>query len=67
MIVMKDAHPVAARAAEPVPEGDIVAMLVMIDYLIAEIGQIDAMSAQCLVLARKSLTEAVADSLVKAH
>jgi hypothetical protein len=50
-----------------IPERDVVAMLVMIDYLIAEISRIDAMSAQCLMLARKSLTEAVADTLVKAH
>jgi hypothetical protein len=67
VIVMKDTHPAASPAADPVPETDIVAMLVMIDYLIAEVGRIDAMSAQCLVLARKSLTEAVADSLVKTH
>jgi hypothetical protein len=50
-----------------IPERDVVAMLVMIDYLIAEISRIDVMSAQCLMLARKSLTEAVADALVKAH
>jgi hypothetical protein len=64
---MKDTYPVAPPAAGPIPETDIVAMLVMIDYLIAEVGRIDAMSAQCLMLARKSLTEAVADSLVKTH
>ena len=64
---MKNADPVAPRAAEPISEGDVVAMLVMIDYLIAEISRIDLMSAQCLMLARKSLTEAVADSLVRAH
>ena len=52
---------------ERIPERDILAMLAMIDYLIAEIGRIDPMSAQCLVLARKSLTEAVGVSLVKAH
>jgi hypothetical protein len=50
-----------------IPERDVVAMLVMIDYLIAEISRIDVMSAQCLMLARKSLTEAVAETLVKAH
>jgi hypothetical protein len=64
---MKTSEPVAPPAAEPIPEGDVVAMLVMIDYLIAEIGRIDVMSAQCLMLARKSLTEAVADSFVKTH
>ena len=64
---MENQHPVEPRAAEPIPERDVVAMLVMIDYLIAEISRIDLMSAQCLMLARKSLTEAVADTVVKAH
>jgi hypothetical protein len=64
---MENRHPVGPRAAEPIPERDIVAMLVMIDYLIAEISRIDPMSAQCLMLARKSLTEAVADAVVKTH
>jgi hypothetical protein len=52
---------------EPVPERDLLAMLAMLDYLIAEIARIDAMSAQCLMLARKSLADAVAEGLVKAH
>jgi hypothetical protein len=64
---MENPSPVAPQAAKPVPEGDIVAMLVMIDYLIAQISQIDVMSAQCLKLARKSLTEAVGDAYAKAH
>ena len=53
--------------SEVVPERDVLAMLAMLDYLIAEIAQVDAMSAQCLILARKSLTDAVADALVRAH
>jgi len=52
---------------EIVPERDILAMLAMLDYLIAEIAHVDAMSAQCLMLARKSLTDAVADALVRTH
>jgi hypothetical protein len=52
---------------ERIPERDIVAMLAMLDYLIAEISRIDVMSAQCLMLARKSLAEAVAEVLVKAN
>jgi hypothetical protein len=52
---------------ECIPERDILAMLAMLDYLIAEISRIDTMSVQCLILARKSLSEAVAGSLVKAH
>ena len=52
---------------ERIPERDIVAMLTMLDYLIVEISRIDLMSAQCLILARKSLAEAVADSLVRAN
>jgi len=67
VIVMANPHPVDPQAAEPIPERDIVAMLVMIDYLIAEVSRIDLMSAQCLMLARKSLTETVGDALVKAH
>jgi hypothetical protein len=50
-----------------VPERDVLAMIAMIDYLVAEVSRIDAMSAQCLVLARKSLAETVADALVRAH
>ena len=53
--------------AERIPEQDIVALLGMLDYLIAEVATVDAMSAQCLILARKSLVEVVAASLVKAH
>jgi hypothetical protein len=66
-MVMANPHLIELKPAEPIPERDVVAMLVMIDYLIAEISRIDVMSAQCLMLARKSLTEAVADALVKAH
>jgi len=52
---------------EVIPERDIVALLTMLDYLIAEISKIDVMSAQCLILARKSLVELVAETLVKPH
>jgi hypothetical protein len=64
---MEHSHSVEPRDAESIPERDLVAMLVMIDYLIAEISRIDLMSAQCLMLARKSLTAAVGDAPVKAH
>lgn len=62
-------NPNRIDTAEPdrIPERDIVAMLTMLDYLIVEISRIDVMSAQCLMLARKSLAEAVADALVRAH
>ena len=56
-----------AHEMELIPERDIVAMLGMLDYLIAEIGKIDMMSAQCLVVARKSLSETVAEAFVKAN
>jgi len=52
---------------ERIPERDVVAMLAMLDYLIAEVARIDTMSTQCLLLARKSLAEAVADALVMTH
>ena len=60
-------NPHFAAMPEQIPERDIVAMLTMLDYLIAEISKIDTMSAQCLMLARKTLGEAVADALVKAN
>ena len=62
-------NPNRLDTAEPerIPERDIVAMLTMLDYLIVEISRIDVMSAQCLMLARKSLAEAVADALVRAN
>jgi len=53
--------------AEPIAESEIVSLVAMLDYLIVEIGKVDAMSASCLLLARKSLLEAVAEALVKAH
>jgi hypothetical protein len=64
---MDHTHLAEAEECERIPERDILAMLAMIDYLIAEISRIDAMSAQCLILARKSLTDAVGESFVKAH
>jgi hypothetical protein len=60
-------NPQFADMPDQIPERDIVAMLTMLDYLVAEISKIDAMSAQCLMLARKTLAEAVADALVKAN
>jgi hypothetical protein len=53
--------------AAPIAERDIVSLVAMLDYLIREISKVDAMSASCLLLARKSLLEAVAEALVKAH
>lgn len=64
---MQDPRPLDTHDSVLIPERDIVAMVAMLDYLIAEISKIDAMSAQCLILARKSLTEAVGDALIKAH
>jgi hypothetical protein len=53
--------------AGPIAERDIVSLVAMLDYLIGEISKVDTMTASCLLLARKSLLEAVAESLVKAH
>jgi hypothetical protein len=55
------------HAPEFIPERDVIAMLGMLDYLIAEVGRIDDMSAQCLVVARKSLAEKVAEAFKKAN
>jgi hypothetical protein len=67
VIAMENPHRVDLPGLQPIPERDVVALLTMLDYLIIEISRIDTMSAQCLMLARKSLAEAVAESLVKAH
>jgi hypothetical protein len=64
---MENPNRVDPPQPEPVPERDVLAMLAMLDYLIAEIAGVDALSAQCLILARKSLADAVADALVKTH
>ena len=48
-------HIDAGADTEATSEGDIRAMLSMIDYLIARTGQIDEMSTRLLVMARQSL------------
>jgi hypothetical protein len=67
VIAMENPNRIDPLPPEPVPERDVLAMLAMLDYLIAEIARVDAMSAQCLMLARKSLTDAVAEALVRTH
>jgi hypothetical protein len=64
---MDTPHRVDTLEPDLIPEHDILALFAMLDYLIAEIAKIDAMSTQCLILARKSLVEAVAEALVRAH
>jgi hypothetical protein len=56
-----------SQEPEAIAEHDILSMLAMLDYLVAEIGKFDVMAAHCLLLARKSLLDAVGDSLVTAH
>jgi hypothetical protein len=48
-------------------EHDVVAIVAMLDYLIAETSRFDAMSAHCLALARKSLIEAVPAAFARPH
>jgi hypothetical protein len=64
---MEEPHCPGWPEAEPIAERDIVSLIAMIDYLIGEIGKVDTMTASCLLLARKSLLEAIADALVKMH
>jgi hypothetical protein len=52
---------------EPIAERDVLSLVAMLDYLICEVAKVDAMSVGCLLLARKSLLEAVADTLVRTH
>jgi hypothetical protein len=49
------------------PERDVIAMLAMLDYLITEVGRIDELGAQCLALARQSLSEAATGAVPKPH
>lgn len=53
--------------AERIAERDILSLVAMLDYLIGEIAKVDTMSVSCLLLARKSLLEAVAEALVRTH
>ena len=46
---------------------NVVAMLAMLDYLISEVSRIDETSAQCLVLARQSLSDAATGAFPKPH
>jgi hypothetical protein len=55
------------RGSNEIAERDILSLVAMLDYLVVEVGKVDAMSAQCLMLARKSLVESVTDALVRAH
>ena len=52
---------------ELIPERDVIAMLTMLDYLIAEVGRFDGSSAECLMVARRSIAETVADAFVKVN
>jgi len=51
--IIVDADDVDSR--DSVPRREVVAMVSMIDYLIAQVGGVDEMSTAYLVLARKSL------------
>lgn len=64
---MEEPSRTGSPEAQPIAERDIVSLVTMLDYLIREISKVDTMSASCLLLARKSLLEAVAEALVKAH
>ena len=61
-------NPFLAVSEEPgVPECDVSAMIAMLDYLIVEISRVDAMAAQCLILARRSLMDLVTQVPVRAN
>jgi len=48
-------------------EQDLAALLAMLDYLIAEISRVDLTATQCLMLARRTLSELVDRSRSQAH
>ncbi len=54
-------------SGDRIPERDVVAMVAMLDYLISEVSRIDETGAQCLVLARKSLSDAAAGESPRTH
>ena len=64
---MEEPHCPGSPEPERIAERDIVSLVAMLDYLIGEIAKFDTMTASCLLLARKSLLEAVADALMKMH
>jgi hypothetical protein len=66
-VLMEELSCPESLEVEPIPERDILSWVAMLDYLVGEIAKVDTMSASCLLMARKSLLEAVADALVKAH
>jgi hypothetical protein len=64
---MEESSFAGSLEAECIAERDILSLVAMLDYLIGEIAKVDTMSVSCLLLARKSLLEAVAEALVKTH
>lgn len=64
---MDDLNSAAGPQPRMIAERDILALVAMLDYLVMEIAKFDMMSAHSLLLARKSLLEAVADALVRTH
>jgi len=51
---------VTSRDEDGSSKRDLLAMLAMLDYLIAQTRVVDVISAHCLVLARKSLEDTAA-------
>jgi hypothetical protein len=56
-----------SESCEEVRDSDIVAMLPMLDYLIAEISRVDLIAAHHLMSARASLAESVAYCVIRSH
>lgn len=56
---------------ERISEREVRALIGMLDYLVAEVGRIQAssaqMSARCLTQARASLADVLSNDLVKTH
>ena len=50
-----------------VTKRDVLAMIAMINYLIAQVGPIDGVAAHCLDLARKSLESGTVPGVVPLH
>ncbi|HEY2138424.1 MAG TPA: hypothetical protein VGH49_21250 [Xanthobacteraceae bacterium] len=67
---MKSQNLARSAPSEPCDEVrdiDIVAMLPMLDYLIAEISRVDLVAAHHLMSARETLAESVAFCVIRSH
>ena len=59
--------PTKSDDSDELSKRDVLAMIAMIDYLIAQVRPVDGVAAHCLDLARKSLESGAARGVVALH